>query len=64
MAFVDGLPETMRSSMLNDLASGGKLEAPWLAGAVVRMGAEAGVATPVNRTVYAALKPYLSGPPH
>jgi 2-dehydropantoate 2-reductase len=64
MAFVDGLPETMRSSMLNDLASGRKLEAPWLAGAVVRMGAEAGVATPVNRTVYAALKPYLSGPPH
>jgi 2-dehydropantoate 2-reductase len=64
MAFVDGLPETMRSSMLNDLASGRKLEAPWLAGAVVRMSAEAGVATPVNRTVYAALKPYLSGPPH
>ncbi len=63
MAFVDGLPDTMRSSMLNDLASGRKLEAPWLAGAVVRMGADAGVATPVNRTVYAALKPYLSGAP-
>lgn len=64
MSFIDGLPETMRSSMLNDLSAGRKLEAPWLAGAVVRMGAEVGVATPVNRTLYAALKPYLSGPPN
>src|SRR5205807_1246573 len=37
------------------------LEAPWLCGAVVRMCAEAGLAAPVNRTIYAALKPYLHG---
>jgi 2-dehydropantoate 2-reductase len=61
LAFVDALPPQMRSSMLNDLAAGRRLEAPWLAGAVVRMAAEACVEAPVNRTVYAALKPYLDG---
>jgi len=61
MAFVDGLPAEMRSSMLNDLVAGNRLEAPWLAGAVVRMAASAGVDAPVNATVYAALKPYLGG---
>jgi 2-dehydropantoate 2-reductase len=64
MGFIDGLPETMRSSMLNDLTAGRKLEAPWLAGAVVRMGEAAQVATPVNRTLYAALEPYLLGSPN
>ena len=45
--------------MLNDLAAGNRLEAPWLCGAVARMAAETGVAAPVNATLYAALKPYL-----
>jgi 2-dehydropantoate 2-reductase len=61
LAFVDALPPQMRSSMLNDLNAGRRLEAPWLAGAVVRMAAEARQEAPVNRTVYAALKPYLDG---
>jgi 2-dehydropantoate 2-reductase len=61
MAFVDGLPAEMRSSLLNDLAAGNRLEAPWLAGGVARMAAAAGIAAPVNSTVYAALKPYLHG---
>ena len=61
MAFVDGLPAEMRSSMLNDLLAGNRLEAPWLAGAVARMAASAGVPAPVNSTIYAALKPYLGG---
>lgn len=61
MAFVDGLPAEMRSSMLNDLLAGNRLEAPWLAGAVARMAASAGVPVPVNSTIYAALKPYLGG---
>jgi 2-dehydropantoate 2-reductase len=61
MAFVDGLPGEMRSSMLNDLVAGNRLEAPWLAGAVVRMAATAAVPAPVNSTIYAALKPYLGG---
>lgn len=61
MTFVDGLPADMRSSMLNDLLAGNRLEAPWLAGAVVRMAAAAAVPVPVNSTIYAALKPYVDG---
>jgi len=61
MKFADGLPAEMRSSMLNDLAAGNRLEAPWLCGAVARMGSAAGVAAPVSATLYAALKPYCDG---
>ena len=61
LKFVDGLHADMRTSMQHDLEAGKPLEAPWLCGAVVRMSAEAGLAAPVNRTMYAALKPYLHG---
>jgi 2-dehydropantoate 2-reductase len=61
MKFADGLPAEMKSSMLNDLVAGNRLEAPWLCGAVARMGSAAGVATPVNATLFAALKPYCAG---
>ena len=60
-AFLDSLPATMRSSMLNDLVAGNRLEAPWLSGALVRMAAESGIAVPVNATLYAALKPHIGG---
>jgi len=63
LAFADTLPYEMRASMLHDLVAGNRLEAPWLCGAVVRLGTEAGVATPVNATVYAALLPYVNGAP-
>ena len=59
--FADGLHADMKASLLHDLERGGRLEAPWLCGAVARMAAEAGIDAPVNRTVYAALKPYLDG---
>jgi 2-dehydropantoate 2-reductase len=61
MQFLDTLPATMRSSMQNDLAAGNRLEAPWLCGAVARMYAARGSTAPVNRTIYAALKPYANG---
>ena len=61
MKFADGLPAEMKSSMLNDLIAGNRLEAPWLCGAVARMGSAAGVATPVNTTLFATLKPYGAG---
>jgi len=50
--------------MLNDLAAGNRLEAPWLSGAVARMAKEAGIAAPVSATIYAALKPYADGAAH
>jgi 2-dehydropantoate 2-reductase len=61
MKFADGLPAEMKASMLGDLEAGGRLEAPWLSGAVARMSREAGLEAPVNRAVLAALKPYNDG---
>lgn len=60
---MDSLVPEMKSSMLNDLERGGRLELPWLSGAAVTLGAEAGVPTPVHRVIAAALAPYADGPP-
>lgn len=61
LAFADGLPHEMKASMLGDLEAGGRLEAPWLSGAVARMAREAGLEAPANRAITAALKPYVNG---
>jgi 2-dehydropantoate 2-reductase len=61
LKFVDGLPAEMRASMAADLEAGGRLEAPWLSGAVARMSREAELEAPANRAVFAALKPYVDG---
>lgn len=61
MAFSEGLPAEMKSSMLHDFERGNRIEVEWLSGAVARLGAEVGVATPVHRTIFAALKPYANG---
>ena len=64
LAFADNLNPAMKASMANDLAAGHKLELPWLSGAVVRLGRQHGVPTPIHDTIYAALKPYANGMPH
>ena len=61
LVFADGLPAEMKSSMLNDLLAGNRLEAPWLSGAVARMAKEAGLEAPVSATLYAAVKPFSGG---
>jgi 2-dehydropantoate 2-reductase len=61
LAFLDTLPAEMRASMLHDLEAGNRLEAPWLCGAVARMAAENGLPAPVNRAIYAALRPFVNG---
>jgi 2-dehydropantoate 2-reductase len=61
MAFADTLHADMKASLLHDLENGGKLEAPWLCGAVARMSKELSIEAPVNRAVYAALKPHVDG---
>jgi len=61
LKYLDTMPHEMKASMAHDLEAGGRLEAPWLCGAVARMSAEQGLDAPVNATVYAALKPYLNG---
>ncbi len=61
LEFADGLPYDMAASMYHDLMRENRLELDWLSGAVVRFGAELGIATPVNRAIYAALKPFAAG---
>ena len=62
VAFADkNLVAGMKASMANDLDRGNRLELDWLAGQVSRLGKEFKVPTPVNDTVYAALKPYRMG---
>jgi 2-dehydropantoate 2-reductase len=61
LSFADGLPFEMKSSMLNDLVAGNRLEAPWLSGAVARMAKESGLAAPVSATLFAAVKPFSEG---
>ena len=61
MVLADGLPAEMKSSMLNDLVAGNRLEAPWLSGAVARMAKEAALAAPVSATLFATVKPYCDG---
>jgi 2-dehydropantoate 2-reductase len=61
LAFADTLHADMKASLAHDLENGGRLEAPWLCGAVARMARESGIEAPVNRSVYAALKPYIDG---
>ena len=61
LAQTDALPYQMRSSMLEDLERGRRLELPWLSGAIVRMGQEIGIATPVHGFVTTALKLHAAG---
>ena len=55
------LPPETKSSMLEDLERGRRLELPWLSGAVVRIGDEVGVPTPTHRFINAVLGPHVNG---
>jgi 2-dehydropantoate 2-reductase len=63
MRVVHGLDDGIKASMLVDLERGKPLELDYLSGAVVRLGRELGVATPVHEIAAAALAPYVSGTP-
>jgi len=58
-ATIEGLPDAMRPSFLLDLERGGPTELDALMGAIARMGAEAGVPTPVHSAATAALSAAL-----
>jgi len=58
-----GMPYAVKSSMMQDLEAGRRLEVRHLSGTVVELAARAGLEAPVHRTIYAALKPYADGPP-
>lgn len=61
LALADSLPDDMYASMYHDLARGRPIEVENLSGAVYRLGKRRGVDTPIHRTVYCALRPYIAG---
>jgi 2-dehydropantoate 2-reductase len=52
-----------RPSLGEDVAAGRRLELECTSAAVVRLGRELGVPTPMNAAIYAALKPHANGAP-
>ena len=56
-------PPHLIPSMAVDLLRGNRIELPWLSGKVVELGRRLGVPTPTHALMYAALKPYVMGPP-
>jgi 2-dehydropantoate 2-reductase len=63
LALADAFGPGPRSSMLDDLERGNRLEVEWLNGAVARWGRELGIGTPVNQLIYGALKLHAGGRP-
>ena len=61
MAVVQSLPPDAKSSMLVDLENGKRLELEAGTGAVVRLGHQLGIETPVSSTICAALGPFVNG---
>jgi 2-dehydropantoate 2-reductase len=60
-AIAERLPAMMRASTAIDLENGRPLEIDWISGAVVRLAESAGMAAPINRTIYGLLSPYRNG---
>ena len=58
MTALDSFPATGLASLTKDFQAGGPVELESLTGTMVRMGRELGVATPINDTLYAVLKPW------
>ena len=55
-AAVEGLPFDFRTSMLQDVLRGVKTEIDFINGAVVRLGRQYGIPTPVNQALVAGIK--------
>jgi 2-dehydropantoate 2-reductase len=53
MRAVGAMPYQMKSSMLQDLERGGRIELNWLSGAIVRLGKAHGIPTPVHAALVA-----------
>ena len=59
--YIEGIPGSMRSSLLIDLQAGKRIEVEALQGSVVRRAAELGVAVPIMSTLYSVLKLHAAG---
>jgi 2-dehydropantoate 2-reductase len=60
-AHMASMPPQSKSSMLEDLERGRRLELPWLSGAVLRLGRELGMETPIHRFITTVLSPFVQG---
>ena len=63
MALAKSFPPNNKTSMFQDLEAGRRLEIDYLSGAVVRLGREKSIETPIHRTAWVAIKPWINGPP-
>jgi 2-dehydropantoate 2-reductase len=61
LGMIRNFPAASKSSMLEDLERGRRLELPWLSGAVVRLGKEVGVPAPTHEFITAVLSPFANG---
>ena len=59
--YMVGWAKDLKASMQIDMEAGRPLELDAFTGAVVRLGKETGVPTPVNDTLYSVLEPYKHG---
>jgi 2-dehydropantoate 2-reductase len=62
-AALAALPPQSKSSMLEDLERGRRLELPWLSSAIVRLAREVGLETPTHRFISSVLRPHEKGSP-
>src|SRR5689334_3858986 len=60
---IKNFPASSKSSMLEDIERGRRLELPWLSGAVVRIGKDVGVPTPIHQFITTVLTPFVNGTP-
>jgi 2-dehydropantoate 2-reductase len=58
MTSLDNFPAQGRASLAKDFQEGNPVELDGLTGAVIRLGKQAGVPTPLNAALYAVLKPW------
>jgi len=58
---IKNFPANAKSSMLEDLERGRRLELPWLSGAVVRLGRQVGVPAPTHQFITTVLTPFANG---
>jgi len=63
LATLDSFPPTMYASAYFDLAAGKRMEVASFSGLITRLGAEHSIPTPLHRTVWCCLKPYVDGAP-
>ena len=61
LGMIRTFPAGSKSSMLEDLERGRRLELPWLSGAVVRLGKDVGVPAPTHQFITAVLTPFANG---